>query len=557
MVPGNTALRLLATGCLLLGGCMGSQWLVNRPSDATTADYIPQEPNDATADKRPLETTAGKAQPTAKISSTGSSEMGDGADDTANDPLLQRLESLRHEDPQLYADLRSALSTADPAMRATLERQFEAQLSLRGNSETGADRNDTGASVPSVMTPARDAAQPPAREAYSPPANSAASAQVVGSARATVGDYSPWYRDDAGGVPERKVESPFRDDPAPSSPTLVASRADSHSAAADPARSPASVGAAGQPVEVPAASQSASDPSSSSFASRGDNEAGKDDNSDAKDDWRALLERTIVALEDRLRSVPPAGAVGLSGVVNSSSTDTSGGSHNDAAAADVAVNGAYNGERLTADERARLETYLRLLYVAAGRHDDAVKPVTQWDEPLEEYWKNQLHGLSVALDGRGMPLVDRRAALALRHLREAESHLAAASTLDVRNLTFCTRVDSFGRYTEFDQYEFRADQEVLLYVEIDNFSVTSQPEGHETALTGSYQVFDTSGRRVADHTFPTEREICRNRRRDFFIPYRVYMPKSLAPGKYTLQLTIEDVHAEKFGQGSIQFTIKN
>jgi hypothetical protein len=195
--------------------------------------------------------------------------------------------------------------------------------------------------------------------------------------------------------------------------------------------------------------------------------------------------------------------------------------------------------------------------VAAGRRDDAVKSVGQWDEPLDEYWKNQLHGLSVALDSRGMPLVDRRAALALRHLREAESHLAAASTLDVRNLTFCTRVDSFGRFTEFDQYEFRADQEVLLYVEIDNFSVASKPEGHETALTGSYQVFDTSGRRVADHTFPTEREICRNRRRDFFIPYRVYMPKSLGPGKYTLQLTIEDVHAEKFGQGSIEFTIKN
>jgi hypothetical protein len=95
-----------------------------------------------------------------------------------------------------------------------------------------------------------------------------------------------------------------------------------------------------------------------------------------------------------------------------------------------------------------------------------------------------------------------------------------------------------------------------LYVEVDNFAVEQKPQGYETALEGSYQIFDAAGQRVADHSFPPEKEICRRVRRDFFIPYRLYMPKAIAPGEYTLHLTIKDVKGDKFGQGTIRFVIE-
>ena len=82
-----------------------------------------------------------------------------------------------------------------------------------------------------------------------------------------------------------------------------------------------------------------------------------------------------------------------------------------------------------------------------------------------------------------------------------------------------------------------------------------KPDGFETELQGGYQVFDPAGRRMADHELPLDKQICRNRRRDYFIAYRVYMPKNIPPGPYRLQLTIEDIRGQKFGQASIDFEI--
>ena len=75
-------------------------------------------------------------------------------------------------------------------------------------------------------------------------------------------------------------------------------------------------------------------------------------------------------------------------------------------------------------------------------------------------------------------------------------------------------------------------------------------------MQGSYQILDAAGERIADHTFPVEEELCRNRRRDYFIPYRMWMPKNIPAGQYVLQLTIEDAQGKKFGQSSITFQIK-
>lgn len=206
-------------------------------------------------------------------------------------------------------------------------------------------------------------------------------------------------------------------------------------------------------------------------------------------------------------------------------------------------------------ERARKEAYLRLLYLAAQRHADAVRGVEAFSPAEQEFWKHQLHGLGVFLDEQGAPLPDRRARLALRELNQGLYHLASVSGLDVRNLAFCTQVFNFGSYTEFSPYEFRPNQEVLLYAEIENFVTEARPDGFETEMQGSYQIFDAAGQRVAEHVFPAEKELCRNRRRDYFVPFRMYMPKRIAPGPYTLQLTVEDLKGRRFGQASIRFTI--
>ncbi|GIW93856.1 MAG: hypothetical protein KatS3mg110_1897 [Pirellulaceae bacterium] len=199
-------------------------------------------------------------------------------------------------------------------------------------------------------------------------------------------------------------------------------------------------------------------------------------------------------------------------------------------------------------ERQRLEATLRLFYVVAQQRDESVRPIDGIDQQTGEFWKLAAAGLYELLDPNGSPVPDRRNKLALRYFREAVHYLAAASSLDVRNLALCRRVDSFGQYVEFEPYVFKPEQEVILYVEVANFAVEQTADGYETEFQGSYQILDSAGRRIADYDLPLDKQTCRNIRTDYFLPYRIFLPKNLAGGSYKIQVTIEDKKGKKYGQ---------
>jgi hypothetical protein len=215
-------------------------------------------------------------------------------------------------------------------------------------------------------------------------------------------------------------------------------------------------------------------------------------------------------------------------------------------------------------ELSRMEQHLRLLYASAGREDDAASGVESLPPAEREAYKHLVFGLSTWLsedESRRAPL---RNARVLRSLRDATGELAAASKLDLKNLAFCEKVDYFGGYTEFSRAEFSPRQQVILYVEVDNFAAQEKSaHAFETELQGSYQIFDASGNVVGQRTLPLDREVCRNYRRDYFLAYRVFMPDDIGPGKYRLELTIEDLKAKgefkgrKLGEGMIEFSVRN
>jgi hypothetical protein len=218
----------------------------------------------------------------------------------------------------------------------------------------------------------------------------------------------------------------------------------------------------------------------------------------------------------------------------------------------------------TGDEHlAKLEEQLRLVYLTAGRLDEAVTTIDSLEPPQREAYKHLMFGLGVWLspdEARRQPL---RGAKVLHSLRDATGELAAASKLEVRNLVFCERVDYFGWYTEFPRKEFQPKQQVILYAEIENFAAEHKgPAGYETELQGSYEILDSSGQVVASRQLQLDKEICRNYRRDYFLAYRIYLPDNIAPGRYRLELTVEDHKARekypgrKLGEGMIEFTIR-
>ncbi|MCA9246372.1 MAG: hypothetical protein KDA42_04625 [Planctomycetales bacterium] len=199
---------------------------------------------------------------------------------------------------------------------------------------------------------------------------------------------------------------------------------------------------------------------------------------------------------------------------------------------------------------------LRLLHLAAANREEAVRPIEGISPAQQDYWQKLIYSIATNVDAEEIPDSRRRAAEARRHLEDANIRLGELSNLAARNLAFCTEISSFGVYKPFEKNEFSPGQEVLLYAEVENFKSVASEKGFVTKLRSSYQILDSRGARVFDDDFAMTEDICRNRRRDFFMRYRIWIPKRIFDGDYTLKLTIEDDAKQELGQTSIDFSIR-
>src|SRR5208283_1166910 len=134
-----------------------------------------------------------------------------------------------------------------------------------------------------------------------------------------------------------------------------------------------------------------------------------------------------------------------------------------------------------------------------------------------------------------------------RILGEALAQLGETAPLAVRNLTFCTEVSHFGSFDAVKSSEFTPGQKVLLYAEIENLHIESSAKGYHWAVKISGQIFDKGGNRMTDYGSSPADETYQTPRQDFFVSKLYYLPR-LVPGRYTLQLTIEDTLGHKVGQ---------
>jgi len=198
---------------------------------------------------------------------------------------------------------------------------------------------------------------------------------------------------------------------------------------------------------------------------------------------------------------------------------------------------------------------LRMLYLLSGRRDDALKPIPAVAPGTQDFWSNEFYGLASLLEGASGGSPSRLAADAHRPLSDAVARLGESCPLLLGNLAFVTEVQSYGVFKRFAKYEFAPGQKLLLYAEVENFKSTEMEKGFRTELKSSYEILDSSGRRVAEHEFKANEEYCANRRRDFFIGYEFLLPERIYPGKHVLRLTVEDTASGKVGESSIEFTV--
>lgn len=210
----------------------------------------------------------------------------------------------------------------------------------------------------------------------------------------------------------------------------------------------------------------------------------------------------------------------------------------------------------TDTERSRRQIMAQHLMVLSGDGEVAAAHIDGLSKQEQQYLQHQLEALSAIVDPKGHPVVGRRFSDALPKLREATRYLsAAADKLEVRSLEFCTEIEAYGQIKPFPNRRFMPGQQVILYCEVENFVAKQDDSVFLTHLKGRYDVYDDKNQKVVSQVLPADQQSSRNYLRDYFIAYQMNLPKKLAPGDYRLELTLEDVHAEKYGQAKVPFTI--
>jgi hypothetical protein len=200
----------------------------------------------------------------------------------------------------------------------------------------------------------------------------------------------------------------------------------------------------------------------------------------------------------------------------------------------------------------RRHVELRMLYLLAGQRDRAIAAIPEIQENEQAFWTRVFWSLSNYLDDQNYPDKTDRTAAALTQMRSAILSLQSGAHLMIERAAFCTDIESFGNYSRFEKDEFLPGQEILIYAELSNFQSERTNEGKYRTLLRSSVRLAREGGAVDEVQYNATEDLSLSRRQDFMQGFRYQLPQRLAPGNYSLLLTIEDQLSSK----SAEYTLK-
>jgi hypothetical protein len=137
----------------------------------------------------------------------------------------------------------------------------------------------------------------------------------------------------------------------------------------------------------------------------------------------------------------------------------------------------------------------------------------------------------------------------VRPLGEMADRLRTRGDLSLPALKLTSSVSSFGVYEPIPAaLSMRAETAAVVYVEVANFmSRLNERGGYETRLTSTLSLYNSAGRAVWSSKPATVNDLCRNIRKDFFVPTVVRIPP-MPVGKYKLKATVTDVNSNQVAE---------
>ncbi|MEJ7592717.1 MAG: hypothetical protein WKF77_14300 [Planctomycetaceae bacterium] len=210
-------------------------------------------------------------------------------------------------------------------------------------------------------------------------------------------------------------------------------------------------------------------------------------------------------------------------------------------------------------EWRRQQTDLRMLYLIAGRSAESIRVIELLPEKEQEFWQSMMLAMESYRRSDDSAARAEQLTETLDYVRTASRQLQPLSTMKIRRLNFCNRIDGFGSFSVFPTPDFNAGQPLLLYAEIENYRSELTSDGQYRSEFAAMIEFFREGETepIASRTIrlPEIEDLCSAERTDYFQSYELTVP-SLSPGKYRLRLRVRDQLSLQTATTELPFDIR-
>jgi hypothetical protein len=142
-------------------------------------------------------------------------------------------------------------------------------------------------------------------------------------------------------------------------------------------------------------------------------------------------------------------------------------------------------------------------------------------------------------------------------IRGAFEALEAVTPLEITELQLCRKVKGFGDFEPLEAAACRPGRGVILYCEMAGVRYESEGALHRSRLASRVEIVATSGGApVWTQSLGTADDLCRRRRHDYYVNYRMTLPDTLPPGSYEVRLVQDDLVANHSASRSIPVVIQ-
>jgi hypothetical protein len=184
-----------------------------------------------------------------------------------------------------------------------------------------------------------------------------------------------------------------------------------------------------------------------------------------------------------------------------------------------------------------------------GLLDDGGSPAGDDPTPLRRSVLAVLAAVANAAGDPGSPAATAR-------IRTAVAALEDGLPLEISELQLCRKVKGFGDYEPVGEAGCRPGGAVIVYCAMTG--VRYEPDGgrYRSRLASRAEIAQAGGGApVWSTALGTADDLCQQRRRDFYVNYRVDIPDSVPPGSYELRLIQDDLVSSQSASRTVALRI--